>query len=58
MSEIRTVAVLGAGTMGHGIAQVGAMIGCLVRLFDANDSATSTGMDRIRDNLDLSLIHI
>ncbi len=52
MSEIRTVAVLGAGTMGHGIAQVGAMIGCLVRLFDANDSATSTGMDRIRDNLD------
>ena len=52
MSEIRTVAVLGAGTMGHGIAQVSAMIGCLVRLFDANDSATSTGMDRIRDNLD------
>lgn len=52
MSEIRTVAVLGAGTMGHGIAQVSAMIGCLVRLFDANNNATSAGMDKIRDNLD------
>ncbi|MAR46082.1 MAG: 3-hydroxybutyryl-CoA dehydrogenase [Gemmatimonadaceae bacterium] len=38
--------------MGHGIAQVSAMIGCLVRLFDANNSATSAGIDKIRDNLD------
>ena len=38
--------------MGHGIAQVSAMIGCLVRLFDANNNATSAGMDKIRDNLD------
>ena len=33
MSEIRTVAVLGAGTMGHGIAQVSAAAGCDVRMF-------------------------
>ena len=38
--------------MGHGIAQVSAMIGCLVRLFDTNNSATSAGIDKIRDNLD------
>ena len=52
MSEIHTVAVLGAGTMGHGIAQVSATLGCEVRLYDVNHNATSAGTDRIRRNLD------
>jgi 3-hydroxybutyryl-CoA dehydrogenase len=50
--SIDTVAVLGAGTMGHGIAQVCAAVGCEVRLFDIDDAAVSAGMDRIRGNLE------
>ncbi len=49
---IDTVAVLGAGTMGHGIAQVAAMAGCRVRLFDIDPHALEAGMERIRANLD------
>jgi 3-hydroxybutyryl-CoA dehydrogenase len=50
--SIDTVAVLGAGTMGHGIAQVCAAAGCDVRLFDINDEAVDRGMERIRGNLE------
>jgi len=50
--SIDTVAVLGAGTMGHGIAQVCAAVGCDVRLFDIDDAAVSAGLDRIRGNLE------
>ena len=52
MSRIDTVAVLGAGTMGHGIAQVSAAAGCAVRLQDIDDDAVASGLERIRDNLD------
>ena len=50
--SIDTVAVLGAGTMGHGISQVCAAAGCDVRLFDINDEAVDRGMERIRGNLE------
>jgi 3-hydroxybutyryl-CoA dehydrogenase len=46
------VAVLGAGTMGHGIAQVCAMAGYRVALSDATQDAAQRGVDRIRGNLD------
>ena len=46
------VAVLGAGTMGHGIAHVAALAGYDTSLFDANPEALDRGMDRIRANLD------
>ncbi|MEQ9400507.1 MAG: 3-hydroxyacyl-CoA dehydrogenase NAD-binding domain-containing protein [Longimicrobiales bacterium] len=49
---IRTVAVLGAGTMGHGIAQVCAAVGCEVRVYDIDEAAVQRGLDRIRGNLD------
>jgi len=52
MSTIDTVAVLGAGTMGHGIAQVSAAIGCTVRLYDVNEDAVQGGLNRIRSNLE------
>ena len=42
--EIKNVAVLGAGTMGAGIAQVCAQVGCSVALFDINDEATGRGI--------------
>jgi 3-hydroxybutyryl-CoA dehydrogenase len=47
-----TVAVIGAGTMGHGIAQVAALAGYRVRLFDAVPSQVMAAMARVRDGLD------
>ncbi|HZD05932.1 MAG TPA: 3-hydroxyacyl-CoA dehydrogenase NAD-binding domain-containing protein, partial [Longimicrobiales bacterium] len=52
MEAARTVAVVGAGTMGHGIAQVAAAAGCEVRLFDVAAGALDRGVERIRANLD------
>src|SRR5688572_3215377 len=46
------VTVLGAGTMGHGIAQVCAMAGYAVTLADATAELAGRGVDRIRGNLD------
>ncbi|MGD0992849.1 MAG: 3-hydroxyacyl-CoA dehydrogenase family protein [Gemmatimonadales bacterium] len=52
MSDVTTVAVIGAGTMGHGIAQVAAQAGCTVRLADAVPGAAARGLARVRKNLD------
>ncbi len=45
--SIRTVAVIGAGTMGAGIAQVCAQSGWVTRLFDAFPEGLDAGMKRI-----------
>jgi 3-hydroxybutyryl-CoA dehydrogenase len=50
---IKQVAVIGAGLMGHGIAQVFARGGCSVKLYDINENVLSTSKDRIRSNLRL-----
>ncbi len=50
--EIRTVAVLGAGTMGRGIAQVAAMGGYATRLFDPLPEALESAGQVIERNLD------
>jgi len=52
MSDVGTVAVIGAGTMGHGIAQVAAQAGFAVRLADALPGAAADGLARVRRNLD------
>lgn len=46
------VAVVGAGTMGHGIAQVAAMAGARVALVDRTAELVDGGIARIRANLD------
>jgi 3-hydroxybutyryl-CoA dehydrogenase len=46
-----TVAVVGAGTMGHGIAQVAAVAGYTVKLTDAYPQALDTARTRIAENL-------
>ncbi len=49
--QIEKVGVIGAGTMGHGIAQVCAMAGCDVVLYDIGEALVDTGLARIRSNL-------
>lgn len=51
-AEIKTAAVLGAGSMGHGIAQALAMCGIETRLFDLDDAALERGLAGIAKNLD------
>ena len=46
------LAVVGAGTMGHGIAQVGAVAGCEVALTDADPSALQAALGKVQANLD------
>ncbi len=51
-TRIERVTVLGAGVMGHGIAQVAAMAGHRVTLHDPDPAAADRGLARIRANLD------
>ena len=46
------VAIIGAGTMGHGIAQVTASAGLPVALYDLSQEAVDRGLKHIRKNLD------
>lgn len=49
---IERVCVVGAGTMGHGIAQVSAQAGLTVILLDAATELADRGIERVRQNLD------
>ncbi len=52
MPKQKVLAVTGMGTMGAGIAQVGAQAGWRVQVFDAVDGAAQRGLDRIAKQLD------
>ncbi len=52
MPEIGTIGVVGAGTMGHGIAQVAACAGYAVRLVDSAVPALERGLGRIEKGLE------
>ena len=54
-NRLEHVTVLGAGVMGHGIAQVSAMAGHQVALHDPDAAAAERGLARIRANLDKGL---
>lgn len=49
--KIETIAVLGAGTMGHGIAQVAALAGYLVILRDLDRETLARGVRAIERNI-------
>ena len=51
MKNVERVGVIGAGTMGHGIAQVAAAAGCHVLLMDTTFELAERGVARIRANL-------
>src|SRR5271165_4754131 len=50
-SPIERIAVVGAGLMGHGIAQEFALAGYQVRLHDLSDNRLQTALGEIRVNL-------
>ena len=49
---IEKIAVIGAGTMGHGIAQIAAQAGFNVVLEDLNDDFVARGLARIKENFE------
>jgi len=49
--KIERVLVIGAGTMGHGIAHVAAQAGCQAFLFDVDAAAVQTGLAKVKANL-------
>lgn len=50
--EFSRIGVVGAGTMGHGIAHVAALAGDEVLLYDVDEARVSAGLAKIRSNLD------
>ena len=52
LNAIKKVVVVGAGTMGQGIAQVSAMAGYSVLLYDLKQDALNNAISKIASNLD------
>lgn len=48
---VMQIAIIGAGAMGSGIAQVAATAGCEVRLYDARSQAVESAIGQIEKNL-------
>ncbi len=53
--SISHVGVVGAGTMGHGIAQVSAQAGFAVALFDTTLAAAQAGKAKVQKNLEVGV---
>jgi 3-hydroxybutyryl-CoA dehydrogenase len=51
-TSLGSIAILGAGTMGHGIAQVFAASGATVRLFDVDQARAEKGRVQVRSALE------
>ena len=50
--RIASVTVLGAGTMGHGIAHVAALAGCRAVIYDLDPAVAAAAIDKVTANLD------
>ncbi len=55
--EIQNIAIIGAGTMGHGIAQIFALAGYQVALHDNNRAQLDSALSRIQSNLLTCVTH-
>ena len=51
-SDVKNIAVIGAGTMGAGIAQLAAMRGTAVRLIDVSGDVLDRSMTGLRKRFD------
>jgi len=49
--DVRRVAVLGAGVMGHGIAEVAALAGCEVFLYDIKEEFVQSALEKVHWSL-------
>ena len=54
-AEVKRVGIIGAGTMGGGIAMCFAQAGIQVRLIDMSDEAVAAGISKIKANYDISV---
>jgi enoyl-CoA hydratase/3-hydroxyacyl-CoA dehydrogenase len=52
VEDIKTIAVVGAGDMGHGIAELAAMAGFKVNLYDIKQEFVDKGKNRIKESLE------
>jgi enoyl-CoA hydratase/3-hydroxyacyl-CoA dehydrogenase len=50
--DIKTIAVIGAGDMGHGIAEVCALAGLKVNLYDIKQEFVDKGRNKIKESLE------
>lgn len=50
--EFHHIGIIGAGTMGHGIAHVSAAAGYRVTLYDVDDARVAAGIGKVKSNLD------
>jgi 3-hydroxybutyryl-CoA dehydrogenase len=55
MAEVKTILVLGLGTMGNGIAHIAAQAGFNVRCYDVKQEFLDKGINTIRKNLERGL---
>ena len=55
--NVNHIAVIGAGTMGHSIAQVFALAGFQITLTDNDDAILRSALPRIRANLQTCIAH-
>jgi 3-hydroxybutyryl-CoA dehydrogenase len=52
MTAVQTIGVIGAGTMGSGIAQVCAVVGLSVTMIDIDEAAVARGRNAVSSSLD------
>jgi 3-hydroxybutyryl-CoA dehydrogenase len=52
MTSLQTIGVIGAGTMGSGIAQACAVVGLTVTMIDVDEAAIARGRDAVSSSLD------
>ena len=55
LSDVKTIAICGAGTMGAGIAQLSAVAGYKTLLYDLNQAAVDKGFGIIKSNLETAV---
>ena len=55
IADIKRIAVVGAGTMGSGIAQLSAAAGYETILYDLDEKSVATGYDHIANNLRIAM---
>ncbi len=55
MTALKAVGIVGAGTMGHGIAHVAALAGFEVCLYDVSLAAAGAGKAKIQQNLEIGV---